>query len=242
MRALVTGGAGFVGSNLVDALVGRGDSVRVLDELSTGRRANVHPDAVLLQGDVRDPAAVGKAIEGSEVVFHLAAQVDVRRSVADPAHDLGVNAGGTVTVLEAARAAGGREHQMPHAPLARRVEHIERAGDVDGEVVVGVGDRAADVDLGAEVEDELRPGGLENVAHRRGVGERGLLERRELVDVLAPPRADVVEHGHRRAAPDERVDQVGADEAGPAGHEGDAAGHERAFRSPAIRAMAVVVE
>jgi UDP-glucose 4-epimerase len=110
MRALVTGGAGFIGSALVDSLLARGDEVTVLDDLSTGRRSNLDDalarGARLVEGDVRDAGAVASAIDGGgvEVVFHLAAQIDVRRSVADPRFDLDVNAGGTLQVLEASRA------------------------------------------------------------------------------------------------------------------------------------------
>jgi UDP-glucose 4-epimerase len=111
---LVTGGAGFIGSNLVDALLARGDEVTVLDDLSTGRRGNLDGalanGATLVEKDIRDAAAVAKLAESArpEVVFHLAAQIDVRKSVADPAFDASVNVGGTANVLEAARAAGSR--------------------------------------------------------------------------------------------------------------------------------------
>jgi UDP-glucose 4-epimerase len=107
MRALVTGGAGFIGSHLVDALLARGDTVAVVDDLSTGRREYV-PDGVPLH--VVDIAAIGEAmeLERPDVVFHLAAQVDVRKSVADPAHDARANVAGTASVLEAARVAGAR--------------------------------------------------------------------------------------------------------------------------------------
>ena len=110
MRALVTGGAGFIGSNLADALVGRGDAVLVLDDLSTGRRENVEDGIALAEADVVDADAVGRACEEHrpEVIFHLAAQVDVRRSVADPPHDARVNVEGTLVVLEAARRHGAR--------------------------------------------------------------------------------------------------------------------------------------
>jgi UDP-glucose 4-epimerase len=110
MRVLVTGGAGFIGSNLVDALLARGDEVAVLDDLSTGKRDNVAAPARLHEADVRDGART-RAIVAEErpaVVFHLAAQIDVRRSVADPAFDARTNVEGTVNVLEAARAAGVR--------------------------------------------------------------------------------------------------------------------------------------
>jgi len=109
MEALVTGGAGFIGSHLVDALLDRGDHVVVLDDLSTGRRENlddaVAKGAVLVETDVTDAAAVADALETGrpEVVFHLAAQIDVRRSMSDPVFDLGVNVGGTLNLLEAAR-------------------------------------------------------------------------------------------------------------------------------------------
>ena len=110
MRALVTGGAGFIGSNLVDALIARGDHVSVLDDLSTGRRENVHPAATLHVEDVTDRAGLRSvlAADRPEVVFHLAAQIDVRRSVTDPVADLRMNAGGTLDVLDAAREAGVR--------------------------------------------------------------------------------------------------------------------------------------
>jgi UDP-glucose 4-epimerase len=105
MRALVTGGAGFIGSHLVDALVGRGAAVTVLDDLSTGQLAHVHELATLQEASIADPVAVGRIFAAArpELVFHLAAQIDVRRSVADPQHDLAINVGGTLNVLDAAR-------------------------------------------------------------------------------------------------------------------------------------------
>jgi UDP-glucose 4-epimerase len=114
MKALVTGGAGFIGSNLVDALLARGDEVTVLDDLSTGRRENLDgalgAGATLAEGDIRDrEATAALASEAQpEVVFHLAAQIDVRKSIADPAFDAAVNVGGTANVLDAARTAGAR--------------------------------------------------------------------------------------------------------------------------------------
>jgi UDP-glucose 4-epimerase len=114
MRCFVTGGAGFIGSNLVDALLARGDEVTVLDNLSTGRRSNLDGalagGAVLVETDVRDAAAVAEAaaVCRPEALFHLAAQIDVRRSIADPAFDAAVNVGGTANVLEAARAVGAK--------------------------------------------------------------------------------------------------------------------------------------
>jgi UDP-glucose 4-epimerase len=112
MKALVTGGAGFIGSNLVDALLARGDSVTVVDDLSTGRRSNL--DSALAAGaelaelDIREAAALAEVVASArpEIVFHLAAQIDVRKSLADPAFDAAINVGGTANLLEAMRAAG----------------------------------------------------------------------------------------------------------------------------------------
>ncbi|HVY97176.1 MAG TPA: NAD-dependent epimerase/dehydratase family protein [Solirubrobacterales bacterium] len=112
MKALVTGGAGFIGSNLVDALLARGDEVTVVDDLSTGRLVNLEGalagGAELVELDIRDRAALAElaAARRPERVFHLAAQIDVRKSLEDPAFDAAVNVGGTANVLEAARAGG----------------------------------------------------------------------------------------------------------------------------------------
>ena len=105
MRAIVTGGAGFIGSHLVDALVARGDDVTVLDNLSSGRREQLSDAAELFEGDIRDAEAVRAAFSAAspEVVFHLAAQADVRVSVEQPDYDADVNVVGTLRVLEAAR-------------------------------------------------------------------------------------------------------------------------------------------
>lgn len=109
-RWLVTGGAGFIGSNLVAALAGRGEGVRALDNLVTGRWSNL--DGVggveRITADVCDPGAVQRACEGVEVVFHEAALCSVPGSLEDPVEYDRVNVGGTVTVLEAARRAGVR--------------------------------------------------------------------------------------------------------------------------------------
>jgi UDP-glucose 4-epimerase len=107
MRAVVTGGAGFIGSHVVEALLGRGDEVHVLDDLSKGRRENVPAGAELHVGDIRDPDAVFDAARPG-TVFHLAAQADVRASVERPDHDADVNVLGTVRVLEAARRHGAQ--------------------------------------------------------------------------------------------------------------------------------------
>src|SRR3954469_3499467 len=97
MRSLVTGGAGFIGSNLVDALVARGDDVTVVDDLSSGKRENVNPAAQLVEGDIRTAT-----IPAGDVIFHLAAQADVPTSVQKPDFDAEVNVVGTVRVLQAA--------------------------------------------------------------------------------------------------------------------------------------------
>ena len=128
MKTLVTGGAGFIGSNLVDALVDRGDQVTVLDNLSTGRRQNLDTaignGAELVELDVRDAEAVADAVGRAqpEVIFHLAAQIDVRKSVADPANDSRVNVEGTINVLSAAQAHG-----------VRRVVNTSTGGAIYGE-------------------------------------------------------------------------------------------------------------
>src|SRR5262252_7676016 len=107
MRAIVTGGAGFIGSNVVDALLARGDEVHLLDDLSKGKRENVSAGAELHVADVRDPDGVFDAVR-PEAVVHLAAQADVRVSVERPDFDAEVNVVGTVRVLEAARRHGAK--------------------------------------------------------------------------------------------------------------------------------------
>ncbi|MGH9055144.1 MAG: NAD-dependent epimerase/dehydratase family protein [Acidimicrobiales bacterium] len=108
MRVLVTGGAGFIGSHLVDALVDAGGDVVVLDNLATGYEANVHRGARLVVGDVADQASVAAAIDGAETVFHLAAARAVLRSVQAPLETDRANTAGTLTILDAARQAGAR--------------------------------------------------------------------------------------------------------------------------------------
>ncbi len=108
VNVLVTGGAGFIGSHLVDRLLADGHAVRVLDDLSTGRRENVADDAVLSVASVEDAGAVAALVDDVEVVFHLAALGAVPRSVADPLSTDRVNTHGTLTVLTAARDAGTR--------------------------------------------------------------------------------------------------------------------------------------
>ena len=109
MRALVTGGGGFIGSNLVRALVERGDEVRVLDNFSTGNRANLEGlDVDVVEGELRSYERVHNAIRGVDVVFHLGALGSVPRSVQDPLTSSAVNIEGTLNVLLAARDEGVR--------------------------------------------------------------------------------------------------------------------------------------
>lgn len=115
MRALVTGGAGFIGSTLVDRLLAEGHDVDVIDDLSSGSTANLtdadgNPSFELHRVDIRDESVmelIGR--RKPDVIFHLAAQIDVRVSVADPVHDAMINVVGSLHVLEGARRAGSRK-------------------------------------------------------------------------------------------------------------------------------------
>ncbi len=111
MKALVTGGAGFIGSNLVKQLLADGHLVKVIDNLSSGYRSNLSPFANVnfIEGDIRDESAVAEAIAGVEVVFHLAASVGNKRSIDHPLLDADINVMGTLKVLESARKAGVRK-------------------------------------------------------------------------------------------------------------------------------------
>ncbi len=129
MRAVVTGGAGFIGSNLVDTLIARGDEVTVVDNFATGKRPNLNPAATLLEHDIREPFSLE-----AEVIFHLAAQADVQTSMKRPEYDAAVNVIGTVNVLGAAPGAqvifassggagygecdGPADEQAPFLPLS----------------------------------------------------------------------------------------------------------------------------
>jgi UDP-glucose 4-epimerase len=103
---LVTGGAGFIGSHLCEALLKRGDSVRVLDDLSTGKRSNLPPGVELIEGDVADPAAVRAALDGVDGCFHLAAIASVERGVRDWVGTHRVNLTGAITVFDAIHQTG----------------------------------------------------------------------------------------------------------------------------------------
>lgn len=110
-KVLVSGGAGFIGSNLVKHLIEEGNSVTVLDNFMSGYRSNLDPfpSVRLIEGDIRDKTAVEKAMQGAEVVFHLAASVGNKRSIDQPITDAEINVLGTLNVLEAARKAGVRK-------------------------------------------------------------------------------------------------------------------------------------
>lgn len=107
-RVLVTGGAGFIGSHLVEALAARGERVVVYDNLSMGRHENLPPDVPLIHADVRDTAALSAAMQHADTVFHLAARVSVRDSLRSFAEDADVNLFGTLRMLEACAAARPR--------------------------------------------------------------------------------------------------------------------------------------
>jgi UDP-glucose 4-epimerase len=112
VTVIVTGGAGFIGSHVVDALLARGERVVVIDNVSTGRMENLEAaiaaGAELIEADIRDAARMREIVGEArpDAIFHLAAQVDVRLAVADPGFDADINVGGTIAMLEAAREAG----------------------------------------------------------------------------------------------------------------------------------------
>lgn len=100
-KSLITGGAGFIGSHLADLLIEEGDNVVILDNLSTGSRKNLNPQAKFYEMDIQDPAvATVFKEEKPDYVFHLAAQIDVRKSVDDPAEDARINLLGSLNILE----------------------------------------------------------------------------------------------------------------------------------------------
>ncbi|WP_219507941.1 NAD-dependent epimerase/dehydratase family protein [Nonomuraea ceibae] len=110
MRVLITGGAGFIGSHLFDAFTRRGDDVTVLDNLSSGKLSRLPDEADLRRADITDAASVARIVGQTrpDVICHLAAQIDVRRSVEDPARDAVINIGGTINLLHAAHQVGAR--------------------------------------------------------------------------------------------------------------------------------------
>ncbi len=109
MKALVTGGAGFIGSHIAEALLARGDAVRVLDNFSTGKRENIESfvDGIeLVEGDIRDASRVGEAVRGMDAIFHSAAFVSVAESIEKPQECFDANVSGTHLLLESARRTG----------------------------------------------------------------------------------------------------------------------------------------
>ena len=123
MKILVTGGAGFIASHVADAYVAAGHDVVIVDNLSTGRRSNLNPGARFYELDIRSPElAEVMERERPDVVNHHAAQIDVRRSVADPVYDAGINIAGSIALLEAARKAE-----------VKKVVYISTGGAVYGE-------------------------------------------------------------------------------------------------------------
>jgi UDP-glucose 4-epimerase len=136
VRSVVTGGAGFIGSHLVDALAARGDEVLVLDDFSSGKRENLtgalQAGGAVTEIDVADSPAVLAAVEGfsPESVFHLAAQIDVRRSMTDPAFDARLNVVGTVNALEAATRAGASKFVFTSTGGAIYGEGDERSDEL----------------------------------------------------------------------------------------------------------------
>jgi UDP-glucose 4-epimerase len=112
-RALITGGAGFIGSHVGDALIADGWSLTVLDNFSSGKRAQVPAGATIVEADIRSPEAAACIREGGfDVVCHLAAQIDVRKSVSDPAYDVDVNIGGSVNLMQAVKVSGRKTRMI----------------------------------------------------------------------------------------------------------------------------------
>ena len=136
VKAVVTGGAGFIGSHLVDALAARGDEVLVLDDFSSGKRENLagalESGAAVMELDVADAQAMFAAVGAypPETVFHLAAQIDVRRSIADPGFDARLNVVGTVNALEAATRAGAAQFVFTSTGGAIYGEGADRADEL----------------------------------------------------------------------------------------------------------------
>ena len=131
-KVLVTGGAGFIGSNLVRGLLERGDEVRVLDNFSTGNRANLDGlDVEIVEGELRSYERVHNAVRGVELVFHLGALGSVPRSVQDPLTSSAVNVEGTLNVLLAARDEGVR--RVVYSSSSSVYGELRRAADGRGD-------------------------------------------------------------------------------------------------------------
>ena len=112
-RALISGGAGFIGSHVADALIADGWSVTVLDNLSSGKRGQIPAGATLVEADIRSATASDTIKKGEfDLVCHLAAQIDVRKSVTDPAYDVDVNIGGSVNLMQAVHSSGRKTRMI----------------------------------------------------------------------------------------------------------------------------------
>lgn len=110
MKMLVTGGAGFIGSHIVDALLEKGHEVAIIDNMVTGQKENINPTATFYEIDIRDKEVQAIfAKEKFDVVFHQAAQLDVRKSVSDPGYDADVNIIGTLNLLQACKETGVKQ-------------------------------------------------------------------------------------------------------------------------------------
>lgn len=164
VKTLITGGAGFIGSHLADGLLARGDDVTVFDNLSSGNKKNLEGalehGAKLMVGDINDGAEVGQAVAEAkpEIVFHLAAQGEVRRSIEDPAFDATANVVGMVNMLEAAWQAG-----------ARRIVFASSGGAIYGE--------GSDIPLPADESAPLAPLCPYGQSKLAGEGYLGLYRR-----------------------------------------------------------------
>jgi UDP-glucose 4-epimerase len=144
---LVTGGAGFIGSHLTDALLAQGHQVRVLDDFSTGKRANLNATAELVVGDVSDPATVLHAMAGAAACFHLAAIASVQRGNEDWLGTHRVNLGGTIAVLDAAR----QHNRIPVVYASSAAVYGDTGGEVASETLPCAPQTAYGADkLGAE--------------------------------------------------------------------------------------------
>src|SRR6478672_1775325 len=187
MPSLVTGGAGFIGSHLVDALIERGEEVVILDDLSTGRRENLttalERGADLVEGDVTDPATVSELVKGRRpgAIFHLAAQIDVRVSVSGPRQDPLGEAG--VVAIFCGALLGGRtpkifgdgEQTRDYVYVADIVEALLAAGDssVVGTFNIGTGVETSVLELGGMIADACnRPFDPEMAPPRPGEVQR----------------------------------------------------------------------
>src|SRR5439155_1056432 len=203
MRAIVTGGAGFIGSHVAAALLARGDEVHALDDLSKGKLENVPEGATLHEADIRGPDEVFDSVR-PEAIFHLAAQADVRTSVERPDYDADVNVLGTLRVLEGARR---HDAQVVFASTGGAIY-----GECDGpapETAERRDGRAAAVRRDSAGERRRAGAELRRRAARRAPAERARRVARRTRARLAAGDA-----ARRRAREDVGVDRAGVERAG----------------------------